>query len=214
MGTSSPERRSISLGFTDEMFPEGLHICYLYNDERERLRVMSQFLGSGLAAGEKVMYLVDAMTPAEMLDSLEGLGVDARACEGALTVAEAESAYCPTGTFEAEPMLDTIRDYYTDAVFEQGYAGARVAGETGWCLVEGRLDLASMMVYESRVNSLLSDYPCTACCQYDTRCFSGEEIMGVLTVHPVMIVRGQLVRNPYYVAPEVYLRGRQDRMAG
>ena len=29
--------------------------------------------------------------------------------------------------------------------------------------------------------------------------------MDVLNVHPVMIVRGQLVKNPYYIEPELFL---------
>ena len=30
--------------------------------------------------------------------------------------------------------------------------------------------------------------------------------MDVLSVHPVMIVRGQLVQNPYYIEPDEFLK--------
>jgi len=29
--------------------------------------------------------------------------------------------------------------------------------------------------------------------------------MDVLNVHPVMIVRGQLVKNPFYLEPDIFL---------
>jgi hypothetical protein len=57
-------------------------------------------------------------------------------------------------------------------------------------------------------------YPYTACCQYDARRFDGETIMDVLSVHPVMIVRGQLVKNPYYIEPEIFLSEYATRHRG
>jgi hypothetical protein len=35
--------------------------------------------------------------------------------------------------------------------------------------------------------------------------------MDVLNVHPVMIVRGQLVKNPYFVEPAVFLEKLKAR---
>ena len=29
--------------------------------------------------------------------------------------------------------------------------------------------------------------------------------MDVLNVHPVMIVRGQLIKNPYYIEPDIFM---------
>jgi len=55
------------------------------------------------------------------------------------------------------------------------------------------------------------DFLCTACCQYDARRFSGELIMDVLSVHPAMIVRGQLVKNPFNIEPDVFLKEYRER---
>lgn len=38
------KRRRIPLGFTRETVEEGQHICYLYNDDFERRRVMAKYL--------------------------------------------------------------------------------------------------------------------------------------------------------------------------
>lgn len=207
---SQTSRREISLGFTDERVPEGQHICYIYNDDTERRRVMARYLESGMLAGEKLLYLVDVMTPDEMLDCLEELGVDARTKGRDLTMAEAASTYCPSGPFQPDEMIALARDFYTAAVGE-GCAGARATGEMSWCLEDGRAEPGALMEYEARLNSLLAEHPCTACCQYDARRFDGGTILDVLSVHPVMIVNGQLVQNPCYVEPEVFLEKLRAR---
>ncbi|MBN2294693.1 MAG: MEDS domain-containing protein [Pirellulales bacterium] len=206
MCVKSKDRRTISLGFTDERVLEGQHICYIYKDDSERLRVMAKFFESGLQMNEKMLYLVDAMTPDEMLECLEELGVDVRSKPAALTMKEAASTYCPHGVFTPQEILDLARDFYLQAVNEEGYAGARGTGEMSWCLVEGRTDRRVLMEYEAHLDILLAEYPVTACCQYDARRFDGNTIMDVLALHPVTIIHGQLVKNPYYIGTERFLR--------
>ncbi|PHR97211.1 MAG: hypothetical protein COA78_27895 [Blastopirellula sp.] len=214
MISNQNNRRKISLGFTEEPVLEGQHICYLFNNDTERRRVMAKFLDSGIQAGEKLLYLVDTMSSDQMLDCLEELGVDARSHTKELYVTEAAPTYCPDGVFSTENMLDVVRNFYVQAVEDEGYPGARGTGEMSWCLVEGRTDEASLMEYEARLNLLIAENPLTVCCQYDARRFDGKIIMDVLAVHPVMIVRGQLVQNPYYVGAETFLKEYQARAAG
>lgn len=128
-----------------------------------------------------------SMTPEEMLDCLEELGVEARSKPAGLTVASAASVYCPRGTFDTEEMAGIVRDFYRRAVGQEGCSGARSTGEMTWCLVKGRADEASLMEYEARLNGVVAGHPCTVCCQYDVRRFDGRIIMNVLAVHPVMI---------------------------
>lgn len=62
-----------------------------------------------------------------------------------------------------------------------------------------------LIEYESRLNLLVEQNPITLICQYDANRFDGATIYDVLNVHPMMIVRGQVVRNPYYVPPAEFL---------
>lgn len=211
MNNSSGPRRTISLGFSEQKVLEGQHICYIYNDDSERRQVMGKYFASGTLENEKVLYLADDMTTEEMLDDLEKLGVDIRSKATALEVAEATPTYCPKDVFRADEMLAAIQNFYCQAVNEENYAGARGSGEMSWCLVEGRADRDSLMAYETGLTYLVQQYPYTACCQYDARRFDGDLIMDVLSVHPVMIVRGQLVKNPFYVEPEEFLRELRSR---
>ncbi len=156
-------RRQISLGFSDKKVTEGQHICYIYNDDRERLEVMAKYLRSGMAAREKLLYLVDAMTSDEMLSYLKSLGVDfSDAKPNDFTISDAAPAYCPTGFFKTQEMLDLVKEFYETAIGE-GYEGARGTGEMSWCLKEGLADKKDLMDYEARLNNLIKKYPYTAC---------------------------------------------------
>ena len=156
-------RRTISLGFSDKKFTEGQHICYIYNDDKERLEVMAKYLQSGMDSNEKLLYLVDVMTSDEMLDHLKDLGVDFHNAKPQdFTISEATQAYCPTGFFNTEEMLALVREFYLNSL-KDGYAGARGTGEMSWCLKEGVAKEEDLMDYEARLNDLLLEYPYTAC---------------------------------------------------
>lgn len=156
-------RRMISLGLSAQLFPAGQHICYIYNDDAERLDVMAKYLMSGMEEREKLLYLVDVMTSSEMLDHLDKLGVNFRSANPAdFTIAEATPTYCPDGFFKPEDMLDLARNFHLDAI-KEGYAGARGTGEMSWCLKEEGVDHFDLMDYEARLNDLIQTYYYNAC---------------------------------------------------
>jgi hypothetical protein len=62
-----------------------------------------------------------------------------------------------------------------------------------------------------RILSVLRKYhedsvaPVTAVCQYDARSFDGAVIMDILKVHPLMVIRGSVIHNPFFIKPEEFL---------
>ena len=204
-------RREVSLGFSSEKVPEGLHICYIFNDDSERLQTLAKYLKAGLAEGEKLSYFVDTISTNELANQLEELGVEIREEKKDITLTEALPTYCQEGSFSSPRMLEAFGGLYRQAMAD-GYNGSRVTGEMSWALSHSeQTRLENLIDYETRLNYVLQKYPSTTCCQYDARKFDGAIIMDMLSVHPVMIVRGQLVRNPYYVDPDVFLKEYQAR---
>lgn len=196
-------RRSISLGFTSTLFPEGTHICYIYDDDEERQTVMNGFVESGLREGERVLYFVEGMDPEALRGLLAEKGVEVpSSADERLNIASADDVYCPDHRFVPERMLDRLRSAYTESL-EHGFRGARGTGEMAWAL-KGLPGSERLIEYEAGINVMVREYPITAVCQYDARRFDGATIFNVLNVHPMMIVRGQVVRNPYYIPPEQY----------
>ena len=196
-------QQPVDLGFTPERFPAGTHMCFIYNDERERRALISRYLEAGIDGGERVGYFADVE---ELVDDyLAELGVrlSTAARERRLLLSRARDTYCPDGRFDIERMLGNLVRFHHDCE-ACGVGGGRVSGEMGWALepVEGR---EGLIEYEARVNLVLRDHPVTAICQYDANRFDGATLFDVLSVHPMMVVHGQVVNNPYYVAPETFL---------
>jgi hypothetical protein len=74
-----------------------------------------------------------------------------------------------------------------------------------WAL-KGFAGTERLIEFEAAVNTIVGECPITGLCQYDARLFDGETLFEVLRAHPMMVVRGQVVRNPGYVPPEEYLK--------
>ena len=198
-------RPMISLGFDEEPYPRGTHMCFIFNDEDERRWVMSKYIQSGLDANEQVGYFVDTMSPDGLKKWMRDQGVtlpdelDGRQ----YSVVDADVTYCPDGTFNVDRMIETVAEAHYRSLRE-GYAGARLAGEMSW-VKRGHPGSENLAEYECRLNVLVRTVPTTIVCQYDAQRFDGATLYDILSVHPMMIVHGQVVRNPYYVEAEVFL---------
>jgi diguanylate cyclase (GGDEF)-like protein len=194
-------RRHISLGFTDEPYPEGTHICYFYGSDDERRQVLPLFVRHGLAGRESVDYVADVPARKDLPRALARLDIplDDSHFPGHLEALPVTQGYFPDGYFSPDSMLARLRRMYEERKLA-GYAGSRMAGEMTWVL-RGVPGADRVIECEGRVNQLLEEIPLTVMCQYDTRKFDGAMLFDVLSVHPVMIVRGHVLRNPFYVAP-------------
>ncbi len=198
-------RQEVNLGFTDRKHPTGTHMCLIFQDETERRQIMSKFVAKGLADGERVAYFADVMTKEEVIDWLREADIDVpeEMAQSNLVVQDTFTAYCPEGRFVTGEMLDRLKAYFSESI-AAGYSLARVSGEMSWAL-KGIPGSERVMEYEAWVNVVFKTHPITAICQYDANKFSGSLIMDALMVHPMMIVRGQIVHNPYYRSPEAFL---------
>jgi hypothetical protein len=195
----------VDMGFGEKKFPAASHMCMIFQEETERRRIIGKFLQAGLASSEKVAYFADIMSKEEVIDWLKGMDINVTGemAENNLSVQDTLSAYCLDGKFVVEEMLDRLKAFYDGAIAE-GYPHARVSGEMSWAL-KGMPGAERLMEYEAWVNIVLQTHPLSAICQYDANKFSGSLIMDALRVHPMMIVRGQIVHNPYYLSPQIFL---------
>ena len=197
-----------NMGFTSESFPAGTHMCLIYSQESERRKIIGKFLESGLLAQEKVAYFADTLSPEEVRSWLLNMGLDLPESDG-FSITDAVKTYSPSGNFVPETMLNTLREFYGQAK-RSGYPNARVSGEMSWAL-KGIPGSERLMEYEALVNEVLITHPVTAICQYDANRFSGATILDVLKVHPMMVVHGQIVQNPFYMKPQDFLKDYRSR---
>jgi DNA-binding CsgD family transcriptional regulator len=196
------ETALIDLGFTPERFPPGTHICLMFGDEVDRRSVIHPFVRAALQEDDDVFYFADALVTELLERAIDEPGVASltRQQLSRLSISSVEDGYFPTGTFEPESMINTLQELYKVSR-DDGASGCRVSGEMGWALrdVPGSERLVD---YETEINALVQRIPIVVLCQYDTEQFDGETLFRVLSVHPLMIVRGQIMRNPCYVEPK------------
>jgi len=179
----------------------GTHLCLIYDDERERREVVAKFVEDGFSKGERVAYFTDA-EPLAIRSWLGQHGVELPE-PPVFSLLRARSVYFPDGEFLPERMPPYWRGFHKEAT-DLGLSGARATGETSWSReVPGG---ERIVEYEANLNVLLLDLPVTALCQYDVRRFDGATIFDILRVHPLMLVGGQVVRNPYYERPQESLQ--------
>lgn len=199
---------TIKLGFTSDSYPAGTHMCLVYGSEEERQQTVSKFVEGGLSTGEQVSYFCDDVEPDQVRQWLSDLGVDLPDVAGddRMSISTAADAYHSTGVFDPDVMIESLKLFYKTSMADQRPA-CRGTGEMSWAL-KGVPGSDRLMEYESKLNELLIDFPITALCQYDATKFDGATILECLKVHPYMIVRGQVVKNPYYMKTDVYLRER------
>jgi hypothetical protein len=192
VGMTSAGNR-ISVGFCEGQFPPGMHICYMYSDPTERLRVLARYYAAGRQANERLVLIWDGSPIEEVSRELERQGVPPGDDFSVLTPPAQEA-------FSVDKMLGRFKKFYETSL-ERGYSGGRGSGEMAWAARDPR----TVITYEAQLTQVLTKYPTTAVCRYDVNLFSGATIMDVLSTHPYSIVNGQVIKNPYFIDPAQFL---------
>jgi DNA-binding CsgD family transcriptional regulator len=194
----------IDLGFTPERVPSATHVCHMFGDEVDRRSVIHPFVRAGLQEEDDVYYFADALVTELLERAIDERSVTSLTREQVrrLNISSVEDTYFPTGVFVPKAMIETLEQLYKESC-DDGASGCRATGEMGWALrdVPGS---DHVVEYESDINSLVRRTPITVLCQYDTEQFDGDTLFRVLSVHPLMIIRGQIMRNPCYIEPEEF----------
>ena len=202
---NSEKAKQISLGFTDQTFEPGVHICQIFTDEDERHNALIDYVVSGLKGGENVACFTENETNESLTKGFteNGFSYDEITGDGLFSLSDTHNTYFKDNKFDPDKMLGVLKGFY-EASMDRNCNGARAIGEMTNEIesVEGG---SRWFEYESRVSLLIRKHPVNIVCQFDARTFKGETLMGILKVHPYMIIRGSVVTNPFYIKPEEYL---------
>lgn len=182
----------------------GSHVCAFYRGDSDRDRLLSGYLGAGLAAGHKCICVVDSELTAKRLKALTRAFPAAGGSGRQLDIHLPESTYLAGGEFTPSHMLT----FWTEGMMKaelEGYSFFRLAGEMTWALRDAP-GVEDLIGYESELNRVTPGYPVVVLCLYDLDLFSGEVVINIVKTHPQVLVGGILVENPYYIEPDEFLR--------
>ena len=179
------------------------HIALFYTSREARFRTVAPFVRQGIARGERVMYVMNDLSPSEILDELRGGDVDVDGAfeSGQLTFHTLEETYLQSGRFDPDHMLDVYAEAIEDA--KADYPGLRVTANTNFIL-DDHATMADFMAYESRVNELFSGEECIALCHYDCERIPPEILVDVIRTHPHIVYDDVVCHNFYYTPPEEF----------
>jgi hypothetical protein len=193
------------LGLPGINLHSGDHVCAFYRDEEERDELLLPFLREGVRAGQKCLCVVESVSPDIVRDAL---GHDANAVrEGTLDVLTPSESYLRGGVFSMPAMLEFWQQRVDTALTGGTYDFVRVVGEMPRALTDRR-DHDAFLLYESELNRFAALRPQVIVCLYDLRRFGGAVLIDILRTHPLIMLGGAVLENPYYLQPDEFLSTR------
>lgn len=197
---------SMTMGLPGVTLTPGDHICAFYRGPRQRDELLMPYLREGLRAGDKCICVTD--------DPAAGVAVHAMADEFPLVGDQllplpSDAAYLLDGYFSGERMIGFWETAVDAAVQREGFGAVRAVGEMTWALRD-LPGVENLVAYEARLNEFLPRYPqVVLLCLYDLEQFAdGRVLLEILRTHPLVLLSGQLLDNPWYVEPDEYLASR------
>jgi len=186
------------------------HICAFFHDKDEEFQTLLPFIADGIRNGEKAIHLIDENYREVHARRLKEGGIEVRrvTASGQLQIRGWGDAYLDGGRFDLNAMLAMIAALLDDAR-GQGYPRTRLIADMAWALMN-RPGVTDLIPYEVRLNALLDGRGDPVICVYDLSRFGGAVVMDVMKTHPLVVVRGVMQHNPFYIAPREML-GEPDR---
>jgi anti-anti-sigma factor len=168
------------------------HVCWVYAGERELDVAVGRFLDGGLARGERLLGVGEAVIESLHRESARHGGSDALVARGALETLTAAEAYAATGKFLPGRQLD-FYDTATRRALADGFRGLRVIAEVS-ALAADAGHRSELVRWEHLADNYVAHGAgFTAMCAY--RADLGQDVLSaVAAVHP-------LVRTPDGVPP-------------
>jgi hypothetical protein len=161
----------------------GTHLCALYSDVAELERTAAAFVGSGLAAGDRVLYVASDRPARQVRTSLEAQRVPTRlaSASGQLVIQDFADAYGEPGQLDLGQMAADFRGAAQQARAD-GFGALRVAAEMG-DFAEAIGSVERLLEWERLCTPMQHEEGITSVCQYNQRRFSDTQAAQIISEH-------------------------------
>jgi signal transduction histidine kinase/ActR/RegA family two-component response regulator len=195
----------VELGRKVELGPPGVHIgagghVCAFHRSGKGADVLLPYVRAGLAAGDKCICLVDG-AESRAVQTLTGQLAGQFA---ATEIWSPSESYLRDGEFRLARMMSFWEERVGSAVNNGEFEFVRSVGNMSWAL-DTKTEAHELVRYESELNRFLPHYPQVMLCLYDLDQFNGEVLIGILETHPLVLLAGMVMENPYYIEPDQIL---------
>lgn len=200
-------RTDVDLGLPGVHIGAGGHLCAFHRSGKGA-DVRLPYVRAGVAAGDKCICLVDD-AESQTLQTLTGHLAGERA---ATEVWSPSQSYLRDGEFRLARMMSFWEERVGSAFEGEEFEFVRSVGNMCWA-VDTKTEAQELVRYESELNRFLPRYPQVMLCLYDLDQFNGEVLIGILETHPLVLLAGMVMENPYYIEPDRIVATRAKSQA-
>ncbi len=182
---------------------QGDHLCLIYDSAVEKLAALVPFLRTGLARGERSLFL-GKLTSCRAIERTlvdEGIPVGREIDRGALVLLSDRGSWLDHGRFDPNGFKDLLRRAEQQAM-DDGFSGLRATWDVAW-LLENVPGAEQWTAFEAGLNAFLSGSRTSALCRYPRSRSSASLIEDVLRTHPFALLGHQVCPNAFYQPPEM-----------
>jgi len=172
------------------------HIGHFFKTTEEWESVLIPYFKTGLERGDICVYVMSPEAHAEstIIEPLVEQGVDAEQYQSSGQLILGKGRTTPEG------MEAWLREAVSNVTARSNLV--RWGGDMTWSLKQ-MPSSETLMKWECVCN--VTDAPAVYLCQYDLTQFLGSVIVDALKTHPLCIIGGTIHKNPYYIAPDIFL---------
>jgi signal transduction histidine kinase len=176
----------------------GTHVCLFYRTKEDLINILVPYFKAGLENNEFCMWITsDPLDSAEAKKVLKNAmpDFDKYLTKGQIEILPHDQWYLDEGIFDKERVMKGWMGKLSLAL-NNGYAGARVSGNTTWLNEEF---WGSFIEYEHQLNETIDRLPIIAVCTYRLDGCGTSEIVDVANNHQLAIIekegRWKLAKN-------------------
>jgi hypothetical protein len=186
----------------------GQHICAMYFGVRERDDVLLPFLVDGLNRGDKCFAGIQEREATGLLAKLAAtVGSDADVPKSVareqLEVKTSDDHILSPDLFDPDEIVG-FWDTTVSAALTGGFDFVRLTAEASWWMAQ-LPGWDAMFRYESELNRYAARHPQAILCMYDLSQYTEGIVINLLKTHPLVLLSGMPIENPYYVPPDELL---------
>ena len=182
-----------------EIVSPGDHMVLLYNDV---VKPVVDFMVASLDRNERCIYVSGDTNMDMLIETLgEYIDIENRIEKNDLFLLSKEDAYSKDGEFVPDKMIELLLKLSEESL-NLGYSGISITGELSWVLNYGD-GIDKIIEYEWKLNErVFVKKELTALCRYNLNKFDDTMIANIIQLHPIIVYKGKIHENPYYLPPE------------
>ncbi|RQG97764.1 bacterio-opsin activator domain-containing protein [Natrarchaeobius chitinivorans] len=171
----------------------GSHFVFVYENTREKLAVITEFLARGLENGENCLAIYEREFVERLEPALHARGIDVPKAiqDGDLTFKT------PAETYLAgeETTPDALGHWLAEFADGTGDAVDRISGGMSWAV--DTVSESVLSEYERRSDRIIQNSELTVLCPYDRNSFSDEFLFEIVEHHPMYRTPTGSCVNPF-----------------